>query len=82
MNRILITGGLGFIGIHSIEKWLQNDYEIYVIDNKSSNAVDESHDLVKQTNLIVKNILEVEWNSLPKFDKILHLASQLVQLES
>jgi len=75
MNRILITGGLGFIGIHSIEKWLQNDYEIYIIDNKSSNAVDESHDLVKQTNLIVKNILEAEWSSLPKFDKILHLAS-------
>lgn len=78
MKKILITGGLGFIGAHCIEKWLEQDYDIYIIDNLSSNAIDTKHELaskVGEKNIILKNILDVSWQELPKFDKILHLAS-------
>jgi nucleoside-diphosphate-sugar epimerase len=34
-KNILITGGLGFIGAHSIEKWKNEGWEITVIDNLS-----------------------------------------------
>lgn len=74
-QKILITGGLGFIGTHCIEKWKQNNWEVWIIDNLSTNAIPSDHNIVKDTNIIIKNILEVSWSSLPKFDLILHLAS-------
>ena len=74
-KKVLITGGLGFIGTHCIEKWNENDWDIYVIDNLSSNAIDPTHDLAKKTIFINKDILDVDWNEFPKFDLILHLAS-------
>lgn len=74
-KTILITGGLGFIGTHCIEKWKELDWEIYVIDNLSSNAIASDHPIAKSANIIVSNILEVKWKDLPKFDLILHLAS-------
>jgi nucleoside-diphosphate-sugar epimerase len=75
IKKILITGGLGFIGAHCIEKWLDNKWDIFVIDNLSSNAIDENHELAKKTFFVNKNILDVKWDELPKFDLILHLAS-------
>jgi nucleoside-diphosphate-sugar epimerase len=75
MKKILITGGLGFIGVHSIQKWLQNDWEVYVIDNLSSNVISPSHEIAQKTTFIHKNILDVDWDTLPTFDLILHLAS-------
>jgi len=76
MNKnVLITGGLGFIGIHCVQKWRKQGYNIWIIDNLSSNAVDSNHEIVKDTNIILKDILDVNWNDLPEFDLILHLAS-------
>jgi len=74
-KKVLITGGLGFIGSHCIEKWKENDWDIVVIDNLSTNAISPDHFLTENVNIIEKNILSVEWNDLPKFDLILHLAS-------
>lgn len=75
MKRILITGGLGFIGSHCIQKWKENEWDIVVIDNLSTNAIPTDHFLTNNIQVIEKNILNVEWNDLPKFDLILHLAS-------
>lgn len=75
MKNILITGGLGFIGAHCIEKWKNNGWKIWIIDNMSSNAIDSSNPLTYDTEIIIKDILHVEWKTLPKFDLILHLAS-------
>lgn len=75
MKNILITGGLGFIGTHCIEKWKNENWNIWIIDNLSSNAIEPTHSTTKNCNVILKNILDVAWNALPKFDLILHLAS-------
>ena len=74
-KKVLITGGLGFIGVHCIEKWLTEKFEVFVIDNLTSNAVNIDHDIAKKVNLTIKNVLDVKWENLPKFDLILHLAS-------
>jgi len=74
-QKVLITGGLGFIGTHCIEKWRQCNWDVWVIDNLSTNAISPSHSIAKNVNLHIKNILETSWNELPKFDLILHLAS-------
>ena len=74
-KKALITGGLGFIGTHLIEKLLSMNYDITVIDNMSTNTIDTDHSLAKQCNVIVENILNVSWKDLDRFDAIFHLAS-------
>jgi nucleoside-diphosphate-sugar epimerase len=74
-KNILITGGLGFIGAHCIEKWKKENWSITIIDNLSSNAIETSHPLTNNTKLIIEDITKVDWKNLPKFDLILHLAS-------
>lgn len=75
MKKVLITGGLGFIGTHCIEKWKDNGWEITVVDNLSSNAIDISNPLLKETNTEIEDVTSIEWDNFPKFDLILHLAS-------
>jgi UDP-glucose 4-epimerase len=40
MSKCLVTGGAGFIGSHLVDKLIELDHEVIVIDNESS----ESHD--------------------------------------
>lgn len=75
MKNILITGGLGFIGAHCIEQWKSLGWKIWIIDNLSSNAIENSNKLTDDTEVIISDILKVDWETLPKFDLILHLAS-------
>jgi nucleoside-diphosphate-sugar epimerase len=74
-KRILITGGIGFIGSHCVEKWKKMNYEIFIIDNLSSNALDPSSPIFDNCDVIFEDILNVDINKLPKFDIVLHLAS-------
>ena len=74
-NKILITGGLGFIGTHCVEKWGGLGYEITIIDNLSSNALSPDNEIFKNCNIIIEDILNVDITKLEKFDRVLHLAS-------
>jgi nucleoside-diphosphate-sugar epimerase len=76
MKNILITGGLGFLGVHSIEKWHSAGWEVHVIDNLSSNAIAPDHSMAqKACQILTKDILQTTWDELPQLDLILHLAS-------
>lgn len=55
MNKILVTGGAGFIGSHLTEKLLQKGEEVFVIDNLSTGSL--------------KNLEHLEGNPLFHFIK-------------
>ena len=38
--KILVTGGLGFIGSHTVVELLENQYEVVVIDNLYNSSID------------------------------------------
>ncbi len=40
MKRILVTGGLGYIGSHTVLKLLKADYEVIVLDNLSNSSLE------------------------------------------
>tara|TARA_R100000008_G_C3582783_1_gene169779 strand:- start:891 stop:1847 length:957 start_codon:yes stop_codon:yes gene_type:complete len=74
--KILITGGLGFLGSHSIEKYKSEGFKITIIDNLSSNVIEPDDKLCEDCNVIIDDILNISWDSLDEdFDIILHLAS-------
>lgn len=39
MNKILVTGGCGYIGIHTIVDLVQNGYEVISVDNNSRSSL-------------------------------------------
>ncbi len=74
--KLLMTGGLGFLGSHSIEKYESEGFDITIIDNLSSNVIEPTDELCKNSNVIIDDILNISWDTLKEdFDVILHLAS-------
>jgi len=75
MKRVLITGGLGFLGSYSVELWKKNGWSITVIDNLSTNVIEPSDSICNNVEIKIANILDCSWPALGHFDMIVHLAS-------
>ncbi|MEK0398732.1 UDP-glucose 4-epimerase GalE [Tetragenococcus halophilus] len=63
--KVLVTGGLGYIGSHTCVELLQNNYEVIVIDNLSNSEVSVITRIEKITN---KKITFYKGDLLNKFD--------------
>lgn len=48
--KILVTGGLGFIGSHTVVALQEQDYEVVIIDNLSNSSIDVLTGIIKITN--------------------------------
>ena len=77
--RILITGGAGFIGSHLVDRLIEADHEVYVVDNLSSGSMENIKHLQSSENfhLYVDTILNYELidNIVEKCDQVYHLAA-------
>ena len=79
--KILITGGLGFIGSHLSELLLTKGNQVVVIDDLSSGSLRNVSSVTSDKNftLIQGSILDVDLvkNTMAKVDKCFHLAATL-----
>ena len=78
MGKVLITGGAGFIGSHIVDKLLDSNYHVVVLDNLSSGNLEnlQQHENLKFYNIdIVKDDLEYIFKT-EKPDYVIHLAAQ------
>ena len=55
MKKILVTGGCGYIGVHTIVDLVQNGYEVISIDNNSRSHGNILDNAAKITGKKVKN---------------------------
>jgi UDP-glucose 4-epimerase len=51
MKKILVTGGLGFIGSHTVVTLQQEGFEVVIIDNLSNSTIDVLDKITSITNL-------------------------------
>jgi CDP-paratose 2-epimerase len=82
--RILITGGLGFIGVNSALEFYNSGYEIHILDNLSRKGNIDNYLLLKKKikfnffNKDIRNFFDIDLIFKEnKFDVVLHLAAQV-----
>jgi UDP-glucose 4-epimerase len=77
--RILITGGLGFIGSHLTHRLLEMGNQVTIIDNESTGLIQNVSDFIDNPNLIIHRatILDEKLldNIFKKVDYVFHLAA-------
>ena len=49
INKVLVTGGTGYIGSHTVLRLLESGYEVTVIDNLSNSSVEVLDSIKKLT---------------------------------
>ncbi len=78
MAKVIITGGYGFIGSHVVDKLLENNFEVVVIDNLSTGNVCNIQDVERVTLYkldIAKDNLQIVFQK-EQPDYCIHLAAQ------
>ena len=77
-NKVLITGGAGFIDSHIADKLLENNYSVIVLDNLSSGCKENLQNSARlklyQINIEKDNLEEIFAKEKPDF--VMHLAAQ------
>ena len=62
--KILVTGGLGFIGSHTVVELIENGHEVIIIDNLSNSKIEVLDRIEKITKVRPKfyqiNLLTLE----------------------
>lgn len=91
MKKILVTGGLGFIGSHTVVKLQNEGYEVLIIDNLSNSSIDVLGQITSITgkkpvfeNLDLKNQDDIKafFKSNKNIDGIIHFAASKAVGES
>lgn len=83
MKNILVTGGTGFIGSHTVLELLNTNYNVVVVDNLSNSRVESLHRVEKLTgkaadfyNIDLLNTEELtDLFKTHSFDAVIHFAA-------
>lgn len=77
MKNVLVTGGAGFIGSHIVDKLLERNYKVIVVDNLITGNRKNLHNSVKlyTTDITDKDKYEKIFKE-NKIDVVFHLAGQ------
>ena len=91
MQKIVVTGGLGFIGSHTVVELQNEGYEVLIIDNLSNSSIDVLGQITSITgkqpvfeNLDLKNQHEIKtfFKSNKNIEGIIHFAASKAVGES
>ena len=80
--KVLITGGYGFIGSHTAERFFKEGYKVYIIDNLSSGSKENVTIKHKFYQMNVEDAKCEDVFSNNDFDVVVHLAAHINVMDS
>ncbi len=82
--RVIITGGAGFIGSHTVEEFLSAGYEVVVVDNLRTGSVENIKHVMEKITFIEADICneDVLIDVIKEGDIVVHLAALVSVPES
>ncbi len=78
MKKVLVTGGVGFVGSNLIQSLISKGYDVYSIDDYSSGSLKNELTEVKYIKMNILNISDLN----ETFDICFHLAARTLVQES
>lgn len=90
-SKILVTGGLGFIGSHTVVALQEQGHEVIIIDNLSNSSIDVLAGIIKITqktpvfeniDLREKSQVKEFFEKYPDIDSVIHFAASKAVGES
>ena len=77
MKNYLVTGGLGFLGSHLVEKLVKSNHKVTIIDNLSNGKISNIKSVKKKVKIINADIsITSKWKRYFKnVDVVIHLAA-------
>ena len=76
MKKVLVTGGCGFVGSNLVDKLVENQYEVVVIDDLSYGKKENCNSSAKYIFDDFKKILTQGHEELEKIEIIFHIAAE------
>ena len=73
-SKIIVTGGLGFIGSHTVVELFSEGYEVIIVDDLSNSSID----ILKGITNIVKS--DIIFEKIETFSKIIDAFARVAQL--
>jgi len=87
IKKILVTGGCGFIGKHTVRLLLLEGYKVHVLDDLSNSTVENLADMIEESSVEKNDALTFQKGSTLNFadleealaeaDAVMHLAAQV-----
>ena len=74
MKKILITGAAGFIGSHLCERFIDEGFEVYGMDNLITGSIENLESIQSPLFHFVEHDVTEHWDTKIDFDLILHFA--------
>jgi len=75
--KVLVTGGAGFIGSHVVDSYLENGYEVVIIDDLSTGRVSNLNPAAKFYKIDIRDAKVDEIFAAEKPDFVNHHAAQM-----
>ena len=81
--RVLVVGGAGYIGSHTVYELIKDNQEVIILDNLSSGYMELVHPEAKfyKGDIRIKEDIEAVFKQ-EKIDVVMHFAAKIVVPES
>tara|TARA_B100000287_G_scaffold342571_1_gene329314 strand:+ start:6324 stop:7241 length:918 start_codon:yes stop_codon:yes gene_type:complete len=76
MNKVLVTGGLGFIGSHIVNRYVEMGWEVHCLDSVEETSSRNRINDWSKVNFIKSRIENIDVNFLPDVDLVINSAAE------